>query len=83
MSMVLAGQLLRVRHMLARLLAAAMVAWALNCITLAILLYLLMSGQPVPEWRDSLTTLNAMLLAFMPIALYLWFLRANGQDERG
>ena len=83
MSVVLAGQLLRVRHTLARLLSVAMLAWAVNCITLAILLYLLMAGQPIPEWRDSLTTLNAILLASMPAVLYLWFLRANGQDKRG
>lgn len=83
MAVVLTGQLLRIRHMLARLLAVAMAAWAINCITLFILLYLLIAGEPIPAWRDLLTTINALLLAAVPLALYAWFLKVNGQGNHG
>ena len=83
MSLVLAGQLFRIRHMLARLLAVAMLAWTVNCITLSILLYLWMTGEPFPAWRDLLTTINAFLLALVPAVLYVWFLKVNGQGNHG
>jgi len=81
MAIVLAGQLLRIKHTLARLLAVAMVAWALNCITLLILLSLMLAGGDVPVWRDLLTTTNALLLAVMPAMLYAWFLKVNGRAD--
>ena len=83
MALVLTGQLLRIRHMLARLLAVAMAAWAVNCVTLLVLIYLLITGEPLPAWRDLLTTINALLLAAIPIALYAWFLKVNGQGNHG
>jgi len=77
-SLVLAGQLFRIKHPLARLLAVAMIAWALNCITLLLLLYLMVSDLAIPPWRDAVTTVNALLLALIPAVLYVWFLRENG-----
>ncbi len=58
-------------------------AWALNCITLFVLLYLVVSGEQMPTWRDLLLTINALLLALVPAILYAWFLRANGQGSHG
>lgn len=78
MALILAGQLLRIKHPLARLMTVAMVAWAVNCVTLLLLLYILTSSGEFPLWRDLVTTINALLLAAVPAALYAWFLKENG-----
>jgi len=77
-SIVMAGQLLSIRQRLARLFGAVMIAWAINCASLLVLLYILATGAEAPPWRDALLTLNAVLLAAAPTALYFWFPRAGG-----
>ena len=77
-SMVMAGQLLCIRQRLARLFGAVMIAWAVNCASLLVLLYVLTTGAEAPPWRDGLLTINAALLAAAPTALYLWFPRTGG-----
>ena len=83
MSLILSGQLLRIRHSLARLLAVAMGAWTVNCISLFLLLFFAVSGEPSPSWRDMLMTVNALLLAAIPVLLYGWFLKVNGTGDHG
>lgn len=78
-SAVLAGQLFRIRYPLARLLAVAMGAWLVNCVTLAALLYLSVTGAALPSWRGWLLMINAILLAVMPMIIYFWFAR-NGNE---
>lgn len=78
----LAGQLLRIRYSLARLLSVAMAAWMINCLTLAALLYLAMTGSDRPAWREYVLMLNAILLAGVPLLLYFWFLR-DGEQTNG
>ena len=82
-SLVLAGQLFRIRHSLARLMAMVMVAWALNSATLLALLYIIVVHAEFGLWREILTTANALLLAGAPAALYAWFLRENGRARNG
>lgn len=77
-SIVMAGQLLSIRQRLARLFGAVMIGWAVNCASLLVLLYALASGAPTPAWRDAVLTVNAVLLAAAPAALYFWFPRVGG-----
>ena len=81
MSVALVGQLLRIRHPLARLLAVAMAAWVVNAtMLLSFLAYELANGTYAP-WRTVATTINAALLLAVPSILYGWFLRVNGQGK--
>ena len=79
MAFVMASQLLRIRHDLAKLLAGMMFAWVLNCLTLAVMLYLKLGGI---DWSavasEPVWTVNAVILALTPLVLYVWFLRQNG-----
>ena len=77
MAFVMAGQLVRIQHSLARLLAAAMLAWAVNSVTLFLLLFFVQFTGAVPVWRDIITTINAILLATVPVVLYIFFLRGR------
>ena len=81
MAAALVGQLLRIRHQLARLLAVVMIAWAVNAAVLFALLYAHLQIGDFPPWRDMVTLINALLLAIVPTMLYVWFLRVNGQGD--
>ena len=82
MAAVMAGQLYRIRNPLARLLAVAMVAWSVNAATLFLLLLFVQMTGATPNWRDIITTINALLLAVVPVVLYLWFWRdRNGRAD--
>ena len=75
----MAMQLFRLEHRLAKAFGAAMVGWALNTALLgALLLYLQFTGMRFPVWRDVALSLNALLLAACPVALYVVLMRDNG-----
>lgn len=75
----MALQLFRLEHRLARAFGAAMVAWALNAAILgAMLLNFRFTGVVSPAWRGAVLTLNALLLAACPVALYVVLMRDNG-----
>ena len=61
---------LRLRSTLARLLGVTMAAWAFNCFAFGIMLAFKMFLGPTPTWAQQLWTVNALLLAVMPFALY-------------
>ncbi len=80
MALVLAGQLYRIRHSLAKLLAGMMLAWALNCLTLFVMLFMKIQGLEGAESVVApLWSVNAAILVAGPLVLYAWFLRANGR----
>ena len=81
MAAALVGQLLRIRHQLARLLAVVMIAWAVNAAVLFALLYAHLQIEDCPAWRDWVTLINALLLLVVPMILYAWFLRVNGHGN--
>lgn len=81
MCVALVGQLLRIRHPLARLLAVAMIAWVVNAaMLLSFLGHEVATGTRAP-WRSIATTINAILIVAIPSILYAWFLRVNGQGK--
>ena len=48
--------------------------WALNCaLLLAMLMYFIATGDKRAPWSDVFMTLNAVLLAAAPAALYVLF----------
>lgn len=72
----LAGQMFRLNLWLARLMGLAMAGWAINCALLfALLACLMLTGDPRPEWSETLFIANSVLLGAIPILLYLGFLR--------
>jgi len=74
--------MLRIRHGLARLLAAAMFAWAVNAAMLGVNLYYLQVYGVWPPFRDTLNTANALILAAVPGVIYLWFLKDRHDRKR-
>lgn len=75
LSVMVVAQLLRLRHALARMLAAMMGVWALNCLVLLVNLAVLLDRGALPRWGSWAFTANAALLALGPLGLLLWFAR--------
>lgn len=80
-SLVMAVQMVRLRHPLAYVLAVLMVFWAVNVIILAVLLAMSVAGWPIQD-RTSLVTVNSTLLAVGPVLLFVWFMFQNGWGRR-
>ena len=82
MAIVMAAQFLRIRHDAGKVFAGVMAAWALNCATLFIMLYLKVEGV---EWAAvaaaPIWTVNALILAISPLVLYFVFLHLNGRIQ--
>ena len=81
-SLALVAQFARQRHPLARMLAALLAVWAVNCVVLFVLLLMMEVGSS-PPWASWAFTVNSFLLALGPVALYAWFLVQDGEDRRG
>jgi hypothetical protein len=67
----LVARLAQLSHPLARMLAAVMSIWAVNCAVLAALLAVTMVGT-MPPWGGVAFTANAVLLVAGPLALLAW-----------
>ena len=72
--------LLRTHHGLGKMLAATMGAWAFNCFSFGLMLAGKMLTGETLAWASPLWTVNALLLAIMPVALYVVLWRYNGRN---
>ena len=77
--------LLRSKHKLGYMLSVTMFAWAFNCFSFGLMLVLKMVQGSTPDIASALWTVNAALLALVPIGLYvdLWGNgNGNGRDPK-
>lgn len=71
-SAMLAGQFLRVNYLLGRMLGIMLLIWSLNCLMLlSLLAWSLITGEAVPAWKDTVITLDAVLLMAAPVIIYV------------
>ena len=77
----LIGHLLRLRHFLAKMLAATMVVWAITATMLIIGVGCAVLGIPYPRWHFHMRTLNAALMFAVPVGLYIGLMRINGRGS--
>ena len=80
-SLMMAVQMIRLRHPLAYVLAVLMLFWAVNVVMLGVLLGMDVAGWPIAD-RTPLVTVNSTLLAVGPVLLFVWFMFQNGWGRR-
>lgn len=72
-SIAAAGRFATIHNRLARAVLFMTVAWAVNATLLLVMLaWSMLTGEQLPSWRHPALTVNAILIAVAPLALYLF-----------
>ena len=80
-SVALVGRLLSARNRLSRLLAVVMAAWFVNSlILLSYLVWWAFTGESSAPWQEATMTVNALLMAGCPLALFWYFAGLDGKE---